>query len=81
MPNLKLFEKLYTNVKTTFGNNNLNCEYEVSYVSVQKSWMKNKNTEHLPMVFAYVSAIQDISLSPVPISGAGTSTPGPGMLK
>lgn len=30
------------------------------------------------MVFAYVSAIQDISLSPVLMSGAGTSMPGPG---
>lgn len=29
------------------------------------------------MVLAYVSAIQDISRSPVPMSGAGTSTPGP----
>jgi len=28
-------------------------------------------------VLAYVSAIQDISLSPVLISGAGTSMPGP----
>lgn len=30
------------------------------------------------MVLAYVSAIQDISLSPVLMSGAGTSMPGPG---
>lgn len=30
-----------------------------------------------PTVLAYVSAIQDISRSPVPMSGAGTSTPGP----
>lgn len=30
------------------------------------------------MVLAYVSAIHDISLSPVLISGAGTSMPGPG---
>lgn len=30
-----------------------------------------------PIVLAYVSAIQDISLSPVLISGAGTSIPGP----
>lgn len=30
-----------------------------------------------PIVLAQVSAIQDISLSPVLISGAGTSTPGP----
>lgn len=30
-----------------------------------------------PMVVAKVSAIQDISLSPVLISGAGTSMPGP----
>lgn len=29
------------------------------------------------MVLAYVSAIQDISLSPVLMSGAGTSMPGP----
>lgn len=29
------------------------------------------------MVLAYVSAIQDISLSPVLMSGAGTSIPGP----
>lgn len=28
-------------------------------------------------MFAYVSAIQDISLSPVLMSGAGTSMPGP----
>lgn len=31
-----------------------------------------------PTVLAYVSAIHDISRSPVPMSGAGTSTPGPG---
>lgn len=31
----------------------------------------------IPIVLAKVSAIHDISLSPVPISGAGTSTPGP----
>lgn len=30
------------------------------------------------MVLAYVSAIHDISLSPVLMSGAGTSMPGPG---
>ena len=30
-----------------------------------------------PSVMAYVSAIQAISFSPVPMSGAGTSTPGP----
>lgn len=29
------------------------------------------------IVLAYVSAIQDISLSPVLMSGAGTSMPGP----
>ena len=34
-------------------------------------------TDALPIVVAYVSAIQAISRSPVPISGAGTSTPGP----
>ena len=33
----------------------------------------------VPSVLAYVSAIQPISLSPVPISGAGTSIPGPVM--
>lgn len=33
------------------------------------------------MVLAYVSAIQDISLSPVLMSGAGTSMPGPGQHK
>lgn len=32
---------------------------------------------YLPRVFEYVSAIQLISLSPVPMSGAGTSMPGP----
>lgn len=30
------------------------------------------------IVLAYVSAIHDISLSPVLMSGAGTSMPGPG---
>lgn len=33
------------------------------------------------MVLAYVSAIHDISLSPVLMSGAGTSMPGPGHKK
>jgi len=33
--------------------------------------------EILPKVWEYVSAIQLISLSPVPMSGAGTSMPGP----
>jgi len=37
----------------------------------------NYNYQKLPIVLAYVSAIQDISRSPVPMSGAGTSTPGP----
>lgn len=35
----------------------------------------------LPMVIAKVSAIHDISLGPVPISGARTSTPGPIKIK
>lgn len=33
------------------------------------------------IVLAYVSAIQDISRSPVLMSGAGTSMPGPGKKK
>ncbi len=37
----------------------------------------NQSTTAVPSVSEYVSAIHAISLSPEPISGAGTSTPGP----
>lgn len=41
----------------------------------------HKIQNFIPRVLAYVSAIQLISRSPVPMSGAGTSIPGPGKLK
>ena len=45
------------------------------------TWFEEVKCKNIPNVLANVSAIQLISRSPVPISGAGTSIPGPVLTK
>lgn len=61
----------------------VSLDFSLSFFFIQKQHQptgaeSSRELTVCAMVLAYVSAIQDISRSPVLMSGAGTSMPGPG---
>ena len=74
--NCKKFQSIFSgkNKKTIISLSSTELAQEV--VKVEQGYFRTKYN-NLPNVLAYVSAIQLITFSPVPMSGAGTSIPGP----